>query len=117
MGILLGVMFGLFNASFVWGTRVIFERMEPAKPKVENSTENSSVSKGKGILQKLDAVVDATKSATQSILEAAESIGSNADKMQLHAAGPVETLAPPRPRWPRSAGCCSCRCWWGCAGR
>ena len=59
MGILLGVMFGLFNASFVWGTRVIFERMEPAKPKVENSTENSSVSKGKGILQKLDAVVDA----------------------------------------------------------
>ena len=59
MGILLGVMFGLFNASFVWGTRVIFERMEPAKPKVENATENSSVSKGKGILQKLDAVVDA----------------------------------------------------------
>jgi ABC-type multidrug transport system fused ATPase/permease subunit len=59
LGILLGVMFGLFNASFVWGTRVIFERMEPAKPKVENATENSSVSKGKGILQKLDAVVDA----------------------------------------------------------
>jgi subfamily B ATP-binding cassette protein MsbA len=52
-------MFGLFNASFIWGTRVIFERMEPAEPKVENAAENQPQSSGNGMLQKLDAAVDA----------------------------------------------------------
>ena len=51
-------MFGLFNASFVWGTRVIFERMEPL-PKVEQAAETQPQSSGNGILQKLDDAVDA----------------------------------------------------------
>jgi subfamily B ATP-binding cassette protein MsbA len=29
LGILLGVAFGLFNATFVWGTKTLFERLEP----------------------------------------------------------------------------------------
>ncbi len=31
LGILLGVAFGLFNATFVWGTKTLFERLEPEK--------------------------------------------------------------------------------------
>jgi len=31
LGILLGVTFGLFNATFVWGTKTLFERLEPAE--------------------------------------------------------------------------------------
>jgi len=29
LGILLGISFGIFNASFVWGTKTLFERLEP----------------------------------------------------------------------------------------
>ena len=36
LGILLGVVFGLVNASFVWGTKTLFERLEP-KEKVAQS--------------------------------------------------------------------------------
>ena len=28
LGILFGVLFGLFNASFVWGSKTLFERLE-----------------------------------------------------------------------------------------
>ena len=28
-GILLGIAFGVFNASFVWGTKTLFERLDP----------------------------------------------------------------------------------------
>ncbi len=35
LGILLGVAFGLFNATFVWGTKTLFERLEPVESKVE----------------------------------------------------------------------------------
>ncbi len=31
LGILLGVAFGLFNATFVWGTKTLFERLEPVE--------------------------------------------------------------------------------------
>ena len=35
LGILLGVAFGLFNATFVWGTKTLFERMEPVESTVD----------------------------------------------------------------------------------
>ena len=34
MGISLGIGFGLFNASFVWGTKTLFERLEPNQANV-----------------------------------------------------------------------------------
>ena len=34
LGILLGVVFGLFNATFVWGTKTLFERLEPVETTV-----------------------------------------------------------------------------------
>lgn len=38
LGILLGMMFGLFNASFVWGTKMLFNRMEAEPQPIENPT-------------------------------------------------------------------------------
>jgi subfamily B ATP-binding cassette protein MsbA len=35
LGILLGVAFGLFNATFVWGTKTLFERLEPVETTVD----------------------------------------------------------------------------------
>ena len=35
LGILLGVAFGLFNATFVWGTKTLFERLEPVESTVD----------------------------------------------------------------------------------
>ncbi len=37
-GIILGVTFGLFNASFVWGSKTLFERLDP---NVTTQTENT----------------------------------------------------------------------------
>ena len=42
LGILLGICFGLVNASFVWGTKTLFERLEPAG-KAEQSVPQSQV--------------------------------------------------------------------------
>ena len=42
LGILLGICFGLVNASFVWGTKTLFERLEPTG-KAEQSVPQSQV--------------------------------------------------------------------------
>ena len=39
LGILFGILFGLFNASFVWGTKTLFERLEK-RPKEQSIVDN-----------------------------------------------------------------------------
>ena len=39
LGLLLGMGFGVFNASFVWGTKTLFERMEPAPDLIEQNQQ------------------------------------------------------------------------------
>lgn len=73
--------------------RSMSETIERTKSEVATLRHPDDADRISDMSHQLDVVVDATKSATQSILEAAESIGSNADKMQLHAAGPEETGA------------------------
>ncbi len=35
LGLVLGICFGLFNATFVWGTKTLFERLESDRPALE----------------------------------------------------------------------------------
>ena len=35
LGLVLGIFFGLFNATFVWGTKTLFERLEADRPSLE----------------------------------------------------------------------------------
>ena len=39
LGLLLGMGFGVFNASFVWGTKALFKRMEPAPDLIEQNQQ------------------------------------------------------------------------------
>ncbi len=40
LGVALGVAFGLINASFVWGTKTLFERMEPRAATVQATADS-----------------------------------------------------------------------------
>ncbi len=57
LGIFLSLLFGVFNASFVWGSKALFSRMEP-KDKNATTEEVQTSSLGSGAIQSLDNFVD-----------------------------------------------------------
>ncbi len=57
LGIFLSLLFGVFNASFVWGSKALFSRMEP-KDKNATTEEVQTSSLGRGAIQSLDDFVD-----------------------------------------------------------
>jgi len=42
LGLVLGIFFGLFNATFVWGTKTLFERLESDQPALEQGAESAN---------------------------------------------------------------------------
>lgn len=65
VGVLLGVMFGAVNASFVWATRTTFQRLnpEPDKP----LTISAPASAGSAFGEKFKAVTETLKSINDSV--------------------------------------------------
>lgn len=79
LGILLGVAFGLFNATFVWGTKTLFERLEPAKPAMTVAQANAVPGAWKARLNALgkraEAVADEWLPRVKQPLETRQIIG------------------------------------------
>ena len=51
LGLALGIGFGLFNASFVWGTKTLFQRLDGEVPRVERGKPRSGLSKKNNIVK------------------------------------------------------------------
>jgi len=58
LGIFLSLLFGIFNASFVWGSKTLFSRMEPRADQNASALIVPSDSMDSGALRALDQFVD-----------------------------------------------------------
>ncbi|MDX1950856.1 MAG: ABC transporter ATP-binding protein [Verrucomicrobiota bacterium] len=67
LGILLGIFFGFSNATFVWATKTLFERLDPPPPRIETSTPSPAAFDfirqpiqrfSSGIAQRLNNIID-----------------------------------------------------------
>ena len=61
IGVGLGIAFGIFNASFVWGTKTLFERLDPPNAKQEVVSSNHSIPKPfRSVFHRLKKYTDKT---------------------------------------------------------
>ncbi len=59
LGILFSLLFGIFNASFVWGSKALFARMEaPTEQHTIATTAKVDDGLGNGAIKQLDGLVD-----------------------------------------------------------
>jgi subfamily B ATP-binding cassette protein MsbA len=59
LGLVLGIFFGLFNATFVWGTKTLFERLEPSpSQQMVDSRDSKWEQKLHQLNQRVTATVD-----------------------------------------------------------
>ena len=79
IGILLGIIFGLVNASFVWATRTTFERLNPKEEKTEKASAAPSLS-----LKKLKKLAKVSQRAWTILFDPwLPKLGRTLDKKQL----------------------------------
>src|SRR5262249_17619690 len=69
-GILLGLLFGISNASFVWATRTLFDRLTPAEQRAEAHAKEAAKPKApsNGFKQRLEHLQHSAEAALDPIL-------------------------------------------------